>query len=360
MEEGLRAPGIAAVVGEVGALPAVASAPTAVAAERSGITAFLLRRWRDGGRAARERALPNAAVTRWPDRPRCRRGPRKENPGVGRPWWQVELLRVPRRRAGMLGRWREPMRRVSISGCSTGRSTGGTCLGRKIPARRLTRSHSPRLSMPPDGGFSPPINPAAAAAGLAPGMSLADALSFPRPRHCRGSSPQRTPRHSADWRNGAAVTARGRHPMVPMGCASRSPAQPIFGAGEAALAADLIARLDRRWHCRTHCDCRHARRRLGDGPFCRNRATARSSCRRAIAAPPSRRCRWKPSVSTRRSPKVCARVGLKRIGDLYAMPRDALAQPFRRDAGAASRSGARQYAGAVVAIGRGPDPAGAA
>src|SRR5205085_3923085 len=57
MEEGLRAPGIVAVVGEVGSLPMVASRRLQLAAERSGITAFLLRRWRDGGQAARERAL---------------------------------------------------------------------------------------------------------------------------------------------------------------------------------------------------------------------------------------------------------------------------------------------------------------
>src|SRR5206468_2998741 len=65
MEEGLRAPGIVAVVGEVGSLPMVASRRLQLAAERSGNIAFLLRRWRDGGQAARERALPNAAVTRW-------------------------------------------------------------------------------------------------------------------------------------------------------------------------------------------------------------------------------------------------------------------------------------------------------
>src|SRR6516164_8795333 len=92
MEEGLRAPGIAAVVGEVGTLPAVASRRLQLAAERSGITAFLLRRWRDGGQAARERNLPNAAVTRWrvaalPSQPL------PGEPGVGRPRWRVELLR---------------------------------------------------------------------------------------------------------------------------------------------------------------------------------------------------------------------------------------------------------------------------
>jgi len=92
MEEGLRAPGIAAVVGEVGALPAVASRRLQLAAERSGITALLLRRWRDGGQAARERALPNAAVTRWRIAALPSQPPQGE-PGVGRPRWRVELLR---------------------------------------------------------------------------------------------------------------------------------------------------------------------------------------------------------------------------------------------------------------------------
>jgi protein ImuA len=92
MEEGLRAPGIAAVVGEIGVLPAVASRRLQLAAERSGVTALLLRRWRDGGQAARERALPNAAVTRWriaalPSQPS------RGEPAVGRPRWRVELLR---------------------------------------------------------------------------------------------------------------------------------------------------------------------------------------------------------------------------------------------------------------------------
>jgi protein ImuA len=65
IEEGLRATGVAAVVGEVGAFPAVASRRLQLAAERSGVTAFVLRRWRDGARAARERNLPNASATRW-------------------------------------------------------------------------------------------------------------------------------------------------------------------------------------------------------------------------------------------------------------------------------------------------------
>jgi len=92
MEEGLRAPGILAVVGEVGTLTAVASRRLQLAAEHSGITAFLLRRWRDGGQAAQERALPNAAITRWRITARPSRAAPGE-PGVGRPRWRVELLR---------------------------------------------------------------------------------------------------------------------------------------------------------------------------------------------------------------------------------------------------------------------------
>src|SRR5262249_12703055 len=92
MEEGLRAPGTVAVVGEDGTLPAMARRRLRLAPQRFGITAFLMRRWRDGGQAARERALPNAAVTRWrigamPSRPI------RGDPGVGRPRWRIELLR---------------------------------------------------------------------------------------------------------------------------------------------------------------------------------------------------------------------------------------------------------------------------
>jgi protein ImuA len=101
MEEGLRAPGIIAVAGEVGALGAVASRRLQLAAERSGITAFLLRRWRDGGQAARERVLPNAAVTRWRIAALPSQPPRGE-PGIGLPRWRVELLRC---RGGVPGCW---------------------------------------------------------------------------------------------------------------------------------------------------------------------------------------------------------------------------------------------------------------
>jgi protein ImuA len=135
MEEGLRAAGVAAVLGETGALPDVAGRRLQLAAERSGVMAFALRRWRNAGQAARERALPSAAATRWriaalssrpvlisqplsaPNHiirhprasgdpvaastafaalgPRWRGGDgySGEEPGVGEPRWRVELLR---------------------------------------------------------------------------------------------------------------------------------------------------------------------------------------------------------------------------------------------------------------------------
>jgi protein ImuA len=93
MEEGLRAPGVAAVVGEVGALAAVANRRLQLAAEHSGVTAFLLRRWRHGEEAARERNLPNAAMTRWRIAAMPSAPARGERGMIGRPRWRVELLR---------------------------------------------------------------------------------------------------------------------------------------------------------------------------------------------------------------------------------------------------------------------------
>jgi protein ImuA len=92
LEEGLRAPGLAAVVGEIGRLPMVAGRRLQLAAERSGIPALLLRRWHTGGEAAAERARPSAAVTRWRIAP-LPALPQAGEPGIGRPRWRVELLR---------------------------------------------------------------------------------------------------------------------------------------------------------------------------------------------------------------------------------------------------------------------------
>jgi protein ImuA len=101
MEEGLRSAALAAVIGEVEALPSAASRRLQLAAEASGVTAFALRRWRDGDRATRQRAAPNAAMTRWrvAALPGALMG---DMPGVGRPRWRVELWRC---RGGVPASW---------------------------------------------------------------------------------------------------------------------------------------------------------------------------------------------------------------------------------------------------------------
>jgi protein ImuA len=96
LEEGLRAAdslgGIAAVIGEIGRLPMVAGRRLQLAAERAGIPALVLRRWRTGAEAETERVRPSAAVTRWRIAP-LPSLPDTDEPGIGRPRWRVELLR---------------------------------------------------------------------------------------------------------------------------------------------------------------------------------------------------------------------------------------------------------------------------
>jgi protein ImuA len=65
MEEGLKAKSLGAVLGEVEKLDLTASRRLQLAAESSGVTAFVLRRWRLMERAMRDAAQPIAAVTRW-------------------------------------------------------------------------------------------------------------------------------------------------------------------------------------------------------------------------------------------------------------------------------------------------------
>ena len=100
MEEGLRSAALAAVIGEVEALPSAASRRLQLAAEASGVTGFALRRWRNGERAARQRSAPNAAVTRW--RAAALPGALAGEPGIGRPLWRVELWRC---RGGVPASW---------------------------------------------------------------------------------------------------------------------------------------------------------------------------------------------------------------------------------------------------------------
>lgn len=97
MEEGLRSGALAAVVAEVAELEATAARRLQLAAESSGLPAFLLRRWSRPGAAA-----PIAAATRW----RVSAAPAASfalpDSGIAepRPRWRVELLRC---RAGRPG-----------------------------------------------------------------------------------------------------------------------------------------------------------------------------------------------------------------------------------------------------------------
>ena len=122
MEEGLRCPALAAVVGEVDALSLPASRKLLLAAEASGVTGFALRRWRNGAAAAPQRLMPHAAQTRW----RVTALPGEtfaDEPGVGRALWRVELWRS---RGGMPATWMmeacDAAGHVSLAGAMADRS----------------------------------------------------------------------------------------------------------------------------------------------------------------------------------------------------------------------------------------------
>ena len=101
MEEALRHPGLAGVVGETGPLKLTASRRLQLAAESSGVPGFALRRTR--GEALTEE--PNAALTRWrvaalPSPPPLAHAPGV--PGLGRARWQLDLVRC---RGGVPANW---------------------------------------------------------------------------------------------------------------------------------------------------------------------------------------------------------------------------------------------------------------
>ncbi|WP_332817660.1 ImuA family protein [Sphingopyxis sp.] len=88
MEECLRHPGLAGVVGEVSKYSTTASKRLQLAAETSGVPAFIFRRSCKAGQAAEG----SAAVTRW----RITASPSEDLgiPSLGRPRWRVALERV--------------------------------------------------------------------------------------------------------------------------------------------------------------------------------------------------------------------------------------------------------------------------
>ncbi len=171
------------------------------------------------------------------------------------------------------------------------------------------------------------VNPAAAAAGLAPGMPLADALSFVPGLATTVAEPAKdaaalhrlaewcgrySPWTAPDGADGVKIEITG--------CAH------LWG-GEEALAADLTARLSRQditgrlavadtlgaaWACARFADTGRDAVIL-----------APSQTGAALAPLPVEALRLDQATA-----QGLRRVGLKRIGDLYAMPRAALARRF--------------------------------
>jgi protein ImuB len=171
------------------------------------------------------------------------------------------------------------------------------------------------------------VNLAAAAAGLAPGMPLADALSFLPGLATAPAEPaadlaaltrlaewcgRYSPWTAPDGTDGLKIEITG--------CAH------LWG-GEAALVADLAQRLGRRGIL-----CRIAVAGTLGAAWALARFTAQDG-RPSLPAPESEPASLAslPVEALRLDPATVAglrRVGLRRVGELYPMPRDALARRF--------------------------------
>jgi protein ImuA len=91
MEEGLRCKGLAGVVGEATRLSLTASRRLQLTAGETGVSAFVIRRWRNT-KEKEAAGEPNAACTRWRIAPHP--SPPSEFDGLPRQYWRIELLRV--------------------------------------------------------------------------------------------------------------------------------------------------------------------------------------------------------------------------------------------------------------------------
>jgi len=171
------------------------------------------------------------------------------------------------------------------------------------------------------------VNPAATAAGLVPGMPLADALSFLPGLATVSAKPAEDAaalRRLAEW---CGRYSPWTAPDGADGVRIEITGSAHLWGGEAALAGDLMTRLDRR-----HVTGRIAiADTLGAAWAMARFAEAGESiiilplggsCA-ALAPLPVEALRLDPITA-----QGLRRVGLKRVGDLYAMPREALARRF--------------------------------
>jgi protein ImuB len=210
------------------------------------------------------------------------------------------------------------------------------------PIDRLRRSHStpslgagapadepPFATVAATGGrhLLAAINPAAAAAGLAPGMPLADALSFlpglvTVPADPAADSAALT--RLAEWCNRYSPWTA---PDGTDGIKIEITGSAHLWGGEAALAADLARRLARQ---------KIAHRIAIAGTLGAAWALARYAAadgQPALPGPQDERAALAhlPVEALRLDPPTVQglrRVGLRQIGELYPMPRDALARRF--------------------------------
>ena len=170
------------------------------------------------------------------------------------------------------------------------------------------------------------VNPAAASAGLAPGMPLADALSFLPGLATAAAEPAEDAaalRRLAEW---CSRYSPWTAPDGADGVLIEITGSAHLWGGERKLAADLMARLDRR-HIATRIaiadtlGAAWATARFAEGmsPI----ILAPEGCRAALAPLPVEALRLDPATT-----QGLRRVGLKRVGDLYAMPRAALVRRF--------------------------------
>ena len=171
------------------------------------------------------------------------------------------------------------------------------------------------------------VNKAAAAAGLAHGMPLADALSFFPGLATAAAEPAEDAaalRRLAEW---CGRYSPWTAPDGIDGVKIEITGSAHLWGGEEALAADLMARLDRR-HLTTSIAIADT---LGAAWATARFAEASrlpvilppGDCRAALAPLPVEALRLDPATT-----QGLRRVGLKRVGDLAAMPRDALARRF--------------------------------
>jgi protein ImuB len=171
------------------------------------------------------------------------------------------------------------------------------------------------------------VNPAATAAGLAPGMPLADALSFLPGLATTLAKPAEDAaalRQLAEW---CGRYSPWTAPDGADGVRIEITGSAHLWGGERALVADLAARLDRRGIASRIVIADTLGAAWAMARFAETSDSvvilAQEELRAALAALPVEALRLDPITA-----QGLRRVGLKRVGDLYAMPRDALARRF--------------------------------